>query len=142
MKFSLYKLTFDFCAFAPLRENKKHMKIILKMLLTAIAVIVLAKLLPGIGVDGYYTAIIVAIVLGLLRIFVKPLFVFFTLPLTIVTLGLFLFVINAVIILLAGKLVDGFEVDGFLYALLFSLLLSFFQSILYSFLKDKKQIRS
>jgi len=118
------------------------MKIILKMLLTSLAVVVLAKLLPGIGVDSYTTAIIVAIVLGLLRIFVKPLFVFFTLPLTILTLGLFLFVINAVIILLAGRLVDGFAVDGFLYALLFSLLLSFFQSVLYSFLKEKKQIRS
>ena len=118
------------------------MKIILKMLLTAIAVVVLAKLLPGIYVDGYFTAIIVAIVLGLLRIFVKPLFIFFTLPLTIVTLGLFLFVINAAIILLAGKLVDGFVVSGFWYALLFSLLLSFFQSILYSFLKEEKQKRS
>ena len=118
------------------------MKIILKMLLTAIAVVVLAQFLPGIHVDGYVTAIIVAVVLGLLRVFVKPLFVFFTLPLTIVTLGLFLFVINAVIILLAGKLVNGFQVDGFWYALLFSLLLSFFQSILYSFLKEKKQTQS
>ncbi|HHC80761.1 MAG TPA: phage holin family protein [Flavobacteriia bacterium] len=115
------------------------MKIILKMLLTAIAVVVLAQILPGIRVDGYLTAIFVAIVLGFLRIFVKPIFIFFTLPLTIVTLGLFLFVINAVIILLAGKLVDGFYVSGFWYALLFSLLLSFFQSILYSFLKEKKQ---
>ena len=114
------------------------MKIILKMLLTAIAVVVLAKLLPGIQVENYTTAIIVAVVLGLLRIFVKPLFIFFTLPLTIVTLGLFLFVINAIIILLAGRLVDGFDVSGFWYALLFSLLLSFFQSILFSFLKDKK----
>jgi len=114
------------------------MKTILKMLLTAIAVIVLAKILPGIGVASYSTAIIVAVVLALLRVFVKPILVILTLPITIITLGLFLFVINAIIILLAGKLIDGFQVDGFLYALLFSLLLSFFQSILYSFLKDKK----
>tara|TARA_R110002073_G_scaffold40547_5_gene115285 strand:- start:445604 stop:445948 length:345 start_codon:yes stop_codon:yes gene_type:complete len=114
------------------------MKIILKMLLTAIAVVVLAQILPGINVDGYTTAIIVAVVLALLRIFVKPILVIFTLPITILTLGLFLFVINAIIILLAGKLIDGFEVAGFWYALLFSLLLSFFQSILYSFLKEKK----
>jgi len=112
------------------------------MLLTAIAVMVLAQILPGIEVDGYFNAVIVAIVLGLLRIFVKPLFIFFTLPLTIMTLGFFLFVINALIILLADKLVDGFKVDGFWYALLFSLLLSFFQSILYSFLKEKKQKHS
>jgi len=115
------------------------MKIILKMLLTAIAVVVLAQILPGVQVDGYTSAIIVAIVLGLLRIFVRPLIILFTLPITIMTLGLFLFVINAVIILLADKLIDGFAVSGFWYALLFSLLLSFFQSILYSFLKEKKQ---
>ena len=109
------------------------------MLLTAIAVVILAELLPGIKVDGYTSAIFVAIVLGLLRIFVRPLLILFTLPITIMTLGLFLFVINAIIILLADKLVDGFAVSGFGYALLFSLLLSFFQSILYSFLKEKKQ---
>ena len=114
------------------------MKIILKMLLTAVAVVILAQILPGIKVDGYTSAIIVAIVLGLLRIFVRPLIILFTLPITIMTLGLFLFVINAIIILLAGKLVDGFAVSGFGYALLFSLLLSFFQSVLYSFLKEKK----
>ena len=115
------------------------MKIILKVLLTAIAVVILAKLLPGIQVDGYTSAIYVAIVLGLLRIFVRPLIILFTLPITIITLGLFLFVINAIIILLADKLVDGFTVSGFGYALLFSLLLSFLQSILFSLLKEKKQ---
>ena len=118
------------------------MKIILKMLLTAVAVVILAEILPGIYVDGYTSAVVVAIVLGLLRIFVRPLIILFTLPITILTLGLFLFVINAIIILLADKLIDGFAVSGFLYALLFSLLLSFFQSILYSFLKEKKQKRS
>lgn len=118
------------------------MKIILKMLLTAVAVIILAQILPGIHVDSYTTAIIVAIVLGLLRIFVRPLIILFTLPITIITLGLFLFVINAIIILLADKLIDGFDVAGFWYALLFSLLLSFLQSILYSLLKEKKQKHS
>ncbi len=118
------------------------MKIILKMLLTALAVVILAEILPGIHVDGYTSAIIVAVVLGLLRIFVRPLLILFTLPITILTLGLFLFVINAMIILLADKLIDGFAVSGFGFALLFSLLLSFFQSILYSFLKEKKQKRS
>ncbi len=112
------------------------------MLLTAIAVVILAQILPGVQVDGYTSAIIVAIVLGLLRIFVRPILILFTLPITILTLGLFLFIINAGIILLADKLIDGFAVSGFWYALLFSLLLSFFQSILYSFLKEKKQKRS
>jgi len=86
----------------------------------------------------WYAAIIVAVVLGLLRVTVKPLLIFFTLPATIVTLGLFLLVINAVIILLADYFVDGFAVSGFWIALLFSLLLSLFQSFLYSFLNEKK----
>jgi putative membrane protein len=90
------------------------MKTFLKILLTALAVVVLAKILPGVTVIDYTTAVIVAIVISLLNMFVRPLLVFFTLPATIVTLGLFLFVINAIIILLADKLVDGFEVSGFL----------------------------
>jgi putative membrane protein len=72
-----------------------------------------------------------AVVLGLLNIFVKPLLIILTLPITIFTFGLFLFVINALIILLAAKFVNGFRVDGFWWALLFSLLLSILTSFLY-----------
>lgn len=119
------------------------MKTFLKILLTALAVIVLANILPGISVAGYTSAIIVAVVLSLLNMFVRPLLIFFTLPATIVTLGLFLFVINACIILLADKLIDGFAVNGFFYALLFSILLSIFRSALFSLLKeDKKTIKN
>ena len=114
------------------------MKTFLKILLTALAVILLANILPGIEVTSYITAIIVAIVIALLNMFVRPLLVFFTLPATIVTLGLFLFVINAVIILLADKLIDGFAVSGFFSALFFSVLLSIFRSFLFSLLKEKK----
>ncbi|HFS68170.1 MAG TPA: phage holin family protein [Flavobacteriia bacterium] len=114
------------------------MKTILKVLLTALAVIAIAYLLPGVMVKDYTTAIIVAIVLGLLRVFVKPILVFLTIPITIITFGLFLFCINAIIVLLASNLVDGFSVNGVFTALLFSLLLSFFQSILYSFLEDSE----
>ena len=115
------------------------MKFIFKILLTAIAVIVLAKFLPGVTIASYNSAIWVALVLGLLRVTVKPLLIFFTLPSTIVTLGLFLLVINAVIILLADYFVSGFAVAGFWVALLFSLLLSLFQSFLHSFLNEKKE---
>ncbi len=115
------------------------MKTFLKILLTALAVIVLANILPGITVTGYITAIIVAVVISLLNMFVRPLLIFFTLPATIVTLGLFLFVINAVIVLLADKLVDGFAVSGFFTALLFSVLLSIFRSALFSLLKENKK---
>lgn len=114
------------------------MKTFLKILLTALAVIVLANILPGVEVYGYVSAIIVAIVIALLNMIVRPLLIFFTLPATLVTFGLFIFVINAVIILLADNLVDGFAVSGFWIALLFSILLSIFRSILFSLLKDKK----
>lgn len=115
------------------------MKIILKILLTAIAVFALSNLLSGITVESYQTAIIVAIVIGLLRAFVRPVLVLLTIPITVITLGLFLFVINAIIIQLAGYFVDGFTVNGIFTAIIFSILLSFFQSVMYSFLKDDKK---
>ncbi|MBZ9632413.1 phage holin family protein [Salegentibacter sp. LM13S] len=110
------------------------MNFILRILLTALAVVILAKFLPGVEVDGYLTAIIVAVVLAILNLLVKPILVIFTLPVTIITLGLFLLVINAIIILLADAFVTGFGVSGFFIALLFSLLLSLFQSLLFSLL--------
>ncbi|MCK0122910.1 phage holin family protein [Gelidibacter sp. F2691] len=114
------------------------MNLIIRLLITAVAVVILAKFLPGVEVAGFTSAIILAIVLGLLNLFLKPLLVILTLPITVLTLGLFLLVINACIILLADEFMAGFEVDGFWIALLFSLLLSFLQSVLYSLLdKDK-----
>lgn len=114
------------------------MNLIIRLLLTAVAVIVLAKFLPGVEVAGFTSAIIVAIVLGLLNLILKPILIILTLPITILTLGLFLLVINACIILLADQFMGDFEVSGFWTALLFSLLLSFLQSVLYSLLdKDK-----
>ncbi|PCJ97457.1 MAG: hypothetical protein COA50_05455 [Flavobacteriaceae bacterium] len=115
------------------------MKMILRILLSALAVVILSKVLPGIGVDSYTTAIIVAVVLSLLNFLVKPLLIIFTLPVTIVTFGLFLLIINAIIILMADYFVDGFYVSSIWWALLFSLLLSFLQSILFSFLKEDKK---
>jgi len=112
------------------------MKTFLKILLTALAVIVLANILPGVSVAGYISAIVVAVFISLLNMFIRPLLIFFTLPATIITLGLFLFVINACIILLADKLVDGFAVSGFWAALFFSILLSIFRSALLSLLKE------
>lgn len=114
------------------------MKWILKLLLTALAVLFLANILPGVDVTSYTYAIWVALVIGLLNIFVRPLLIFLTLPATIITLGLFLFVINACIILLASNFLDGFTVESFWWALLFSLLLSFLHSLLQSMLKEDK----
>lgn len=116
------------------------MKTFLKIILTAFAVIILSNILPGVEVTGYISAVIVAIVIALLNMFVRPLLIFFTLPATIVTLGLFLFVINAIIIMLADHLVDGFAVSGFFAAFFFSILLSVFRSFLFSLLKEDKKI--
>jgi len=115
------------------------MKSILRMLLTAIAVVIIARFLPGVEISNFTNAIFVAIVLGFLRITVKPILIFLTLPATILTLGLFLLVINAIIIMLASYFVTGFTVSGFWTALLFSILLSMFQSVLYSFLREKNE---
>ncbi len=111
------------------------MKFVLKLLLSAVAVLVLAEILPGVGINSYVSALIVAIVLALLNAIVKPILVFLTLPATLITLGLFLLVINAAIILLADYFITGFSVSGWLWALIFSVLLSIFQSILHSILK-------
>lgn len=115
------------------------MNFILRLLLSAVAVVVLSYVLPHVSVDGYVTAIIVALALSLLNFIVKPIMIVLTLPITILTFGLFLLVINACIILLADYFVDGFNVDGLLWAILFSLLLSFLQSILFSLFKKDKQ---
>ncbi|MBQ4818642.1 phage holin family protein [Aquimarina sp. MMG016] len=114
------------------------MKFLLKMVLSAVAVLVLAEILPGVRIDNYISALVVAVLLSILNTFLKPILVIFTLPVTIVTLGLFLLVINAAIILLADYFISGFGVKGWLWALIFSFLLSIFQSILYSILKKDK----
>lgn len=113
------------------------MKTLINIFFTTVFVILLAHFMPGVHVDNFITAVIVALVLGLLNIFIKPILVLFTLPATIFTLGLFLLVINAIIIMLCDELVAGFEVDGFWRALLFSLVLSFCQSLV-SGLSGKK----
>ncbi|HKK12121.1 MAG TPA: phage holin family protein [Flavobacteriaceae bacterium] len=115
------------------------MNFLFKILLTAIAVLVLANFLPGVDVANFTTAIIVAVVLGFLNAILKPILIVLTLPITIVTLGLFLLVINACIILLADKFIGGFTVHSFLAALVFSILLSILQSIFHSTLKEEKK---
>lgn len=111
---------------------------IIRLLLNAVAVVLTAYLLPGVDVTDYWTALIVAIVLVIANVIVKPVLIILTIPITIVTLGLFLLVINALIILMADYLVDGFTVNGFWWALLFSLILSIFNSLFDDLTKEKK----
>jgi len=119
------------------------MNFIIKILITTVNAFILSYLLPGIHMDTFYTAIIFAIVLGFLDAIVKPILILFTLPATILTLGLFLFVINACMVLIANHFIRSFHVDGFWYAMLFSVLLSFFNSFVYKrALPNEKKLES
>src|SRR6056297_998474 len=104
------------------------MNIVVRLLINALIIFGLAWALPGVSVESFWVALIASVILGLLNVFVKPFLIILTIPVTIITLGLFLLVINALIILLADYFIDGFNVDGFWWALLFSLLLSVLNS--------------
>lgn len=101
---------------------------LIKILLNAIAVLIAATIIPGVHVTSFLIALAVAVVLGALNVFVRPLLIFLTLPVTIITFGLFVFVINALLVLLAAYIIPGFAVDGFWWAVLFSLVVSVFSS--------------
>ena len=100
------------------------MKIVVRWLLLAAALLLVAHLYPGVQVASFTAAMIAALVLGLLNALLRPILVLLTLPVTVLTLGLFLFVINALMFYFAASVLDGFHVAGFLAALIGSLLYS------------------
>ncbi len=100
------------------------MYLLYRLLFNALGLILIAEFIDGIEVAGFYPALIAALVLGLLNTIVRPILLVLTLPITILTLGLFAFVLNAGIFLFAASFIEGFKVDGFWYALLGSLLMS------------------
>jgi putative membrane protein len=106
------------------------MGFIIKVLVTAVAAFLAARLLDGVDIVDIKTTIIVALVLALLNTFVKPILIILTIPVTIITLGLFLLVINILMVKWTASLVDGFTVDGWWPALLFSLIVSFVSYVL------------
>lgn len=110
---------------------------LIRLILSAVAVLICAYILPGADVDGFITAIVVAGVLAILNVLLKPILVILTIPITIVTLGLFLLVINTVLVMLASWLIPGFTVDGFWWALVFSVVLSIVNSV-FGGLKESK----
>lgn len=114
------------------------MNFILRLLISGIVAYVLSKVLSGIHISNITTAIIFALVLACLNAIVKPILILLTLPITVITLGLFLFVINALIILLAAKLMNGIRIDGFWWALIFSIILSVFSSAINAVFADKR----
>lgn len=98
--------------------------------MSALAIIVTAYLLPGVRIESFLTALVTAVVLGIINSILKPILLFLTLPINILTLGLLTFVINAFLVLLASQIVPGFKVDGFWWALAFSVVLSLVNTIL------------
>lgn len=110
---------------------------LIRLILSAVAVLICASVLPGAHVEGFLTALIVAGVLAILNVLVKPVLVILTIPITIVTFGLFLLVINTVNVLIVDWLIDDFKVDSFWWALVFSVLLSLVNSVFGGLSKSK-----
>jgi putative membrane protein len=106
------------------------MNFFINIIVTAVAVLIVSNLLPGVRVDTFTTSLLVALVLAFMNAIVKPILTILTIPITLMSLGLFLIVINGLIIILTDKLVDGFEVRSFWWALLFSFILSITTGIL------------
>lgn len=110
------------------------MRFIVRLLITAFVAYGLSIILkPHIDIDSYGTAVIFVLILGILNAIIKPLLIILTLPITIITLGLFLLVINVLMVLLASKFVPGIHIDGFLWAFIFGILLSFISSTFSNF---------
>lgn len=110
------------------------MEILINWIVSAMVIFSIAYLMPGVHVDGFSSALVVALVLGIINAFVKPVLIILTLPITILTLGLFTLVINALLILLVSNIVPGFKVDGFLWALAFGIVLSIANTFVHNLL--------
>lgn len=113
------------------------MNTLIRLILSAIAVLICSYILPGAHVSGFITALVVAGVLAIVNILLKPILVILTIPITIVTFGLFLLVINTFMIMIVSGLVPGFDVDGFWWAFAFSLALSVVNSVFEGFQDEK-----
>ena len=100
------------------------MYLLFKWLIMALSILISAYLIPGVWINGVWAALWLALFLGLANVTLKPILILITLPINILTLGLFTFVINALLILLGSTIIKGFYVDGFWWAMLFSIILS------------------
>jgi putative membrane protein len=107
------------------------MRILINWLITTVAILIAAYFLPGVTVRSFVAAVLTALVLGLINAIIRPVLIILTFPLTIVTLGLFIFILNALLVLLTGAIVPGFDVRNFWWALLFSLVFSVVSFILH-----------
>jgi putative membrane protein len=103
---------------------------IINIIIRALILLITSSIIPGFRINSYMTALIVALVLGILNTFLKPVLLFFTFPLNILSLGLFTFIINAILLILSSKLVEGFKIDSFMTAILASIVISIMSVIL------------
>lgn len=116
------------------------MKLITHLLVSTLAVLIAAYVIPGVVVAGFWSALVLSVVLGIFNAVLRPILIFLTLPLTILTLGLFTLVINTFLIMLASVIVPGFIVTSFAQAFLFGIVLFFTNSFMFAFFREKKQI--
>jgi len=107
------------------------MRFLINWLITTIAILISAHFLPGVAIRSFKAAVVTALVLGLINAIIRPILIVLTFPLTILTLGLFIFVLNALLVLLTSAIVPGFDVRNFWWALLFSLVFSLVSFILH-----------
>lgn len=122
-KFYSYPVFFIFC-------YNYFVNILINWFVSALVILTASYVLPGVHIESFAAALVTAVVLGIINLFIKPLLLLLTLPITILTLGLFALVINALMIILAGKIVPGFTVDSFWWALIFSIVVSAINSFL------------
>lgn len=106
-----------------------NMNFFARLIISAATLMLVTYIVPGITVDSFYTALVAALALGLLNAVVRPVLVILTLPITILTLGIFIFIINASLFLFVASFVDGFEVSGLVSALIGSILVSIISGI-------------
>lgn len=109
------------------------MKLALHWFLSALAVLITAYIVPGVMLAGFFTSLVVAVVLGVVNLTIKPILIIFTLPINVMTLGLFTLVINALVVMIVSVIVPGFIVNGFLTALIFGIVLSLVNYVLHVF---------
>lgn len=114
----------------------EFMGILVSLLLNTLAIIITAYVVPGIRVESFLSALLASIVLGIINTFIKPVLIFLTLPLTIITLGLFLFIVNAIVLRVTTLFVPGFMVDGWLPAIIGAIVLSIVSTVLSTLVKD------
>ncbi len=106
------------------------------LLINTISIFVVSYILSGIQIETFMTALVVAVVMAALNVTLKPLLILITIPLTIITFGLFLLVVNVLVLYAADALIDGFQIAGFWWALAFSLLVSLINGFLFGLDRD------